>query len=261
MDILKEGDLVVVSDKKDRQRMFILKKGRQFSLYNRHFKHDIIIGNSAGITLFAGSSHPIYVFRPSLRNYIMNMRRNVQPIYPKDLGLMVFYADLRPGNKVIEVGLGAGALSIGILNAIGDGGFLVTYERREDFAVQGRKRVEDFLGERSNFKVVLRDARDGIDEEYFDAGFIDVPEPWDVVGNVCGALRPGAMVLAFIPTTVQIKQYWDKLEQMDCVSSVEIFETMFRNWDAGRRSLRPAHTMVGHTGFIVMFRKAVNPVQ
>jgi tRNA (adenine57-N1/adenine58-N1)-methyltransferase len=170
--LFSEGDWVIVCDKKHRERMFSLKKGKQFSLYNRQFKHDILIGMEAGAVLFKHTSQPVYVFRPSLRDYVMNMKRNVQPIYPKDLGLMVYYADLFPGASVLEVGLGAGALSMSILNAVGDEGNLVTYERRDDFASQGRKRVEAFLGEKPNFKVVLRDAASGIDEVDFDAAFI-----------------------------------------------------------------------------------------
>jgi len=251
----QEGDWVLACDKKHRQRMFVIRKGKLFSLYNKQFKHDILIGLEEGSALFADSSQPVYVFRPSMRDYVMNMKRNVQPIYPKDLGLMVFYADLRPGSKVLEIGLGAGALSLAILNAIGPSGELITYERRQDFAKQGKDRIEAFLGICDNHKVVIRDASESIDEKGFDSAFIDVPEPWSVVENVCNSVKNGAYVMAFIPTTVQIKQYWDFVDKMRCVSQVEIFETMFRKWDVGRRSLRPAHTMIGHTGFVVVFRK------
>ena len=234
--------------------MFVLYRGKSFPLYSRQYPHDILIGLEEGskIELDAG---PAWVFRPTMRQYVMNVKRNAQPIYPKDLGLLIYYSDIRSGYKVLEIGLGVGALSIAILNAIGDKGMLITYERRDDFAKQGRRRVEGFLGEKNNFIVRVKDASEGIEDKGFHAAFIDVPEPWNVIENVAEAVLPGANVLAFIPTTIQIKQYCDKVKELNKFSYIEIIETLLRPWDIGPRSLRPAHRMVAHTGFIVICRR------
>ena len=45
-------------------------------------------------------------------------------IYPKDLGPILIWADLFPGARVVEAGVGAGALSMALLRAIGDDGQL-----------------------------------------------------------------------------------------------------------------------------------------
>ncbi len=257
----KEGDLVVVVDKKRRERMFVLSRGKKFSLYSRQHPHELLIGLEEGtkIELDGGIA---WVFRPTMRQYVLNVKRNAQPIYPKDLGLLIYYSDIRPGYKVLEIGLGVGALSIAILNAIGEQGMLVTYERREDFAKQGRKRVEGFLGAKNNFIVKVKDASEGIDESGFNAAFIDVPEPWNVIENVSNAVLAGANVLAFIPTAIQVKQYCDRLKELGKFSYIEIIETLLRPWDIGPRSLRPAHRMVAHTGFIVICRRlADSPTQ
>ncbi len=251
------GDLVVLVDKKHRERMFVLKPGKKFSLYSRQYPHDLVIGRCEGERIDLGDGRWAYAFRPSMDQYIRNVKRNVQPIYPKDLGVLLFFADVRSGSRVLEVGLGAGALSMAILNAIGPSGELVTYERRADFAREGRARVSAMLGDLPNFKVVQRDASEGINEKGFDCAFIDVPEPWAVVDNVAEAVRPGGFIMAFIPTTVQVKQYWDKISQRRDLFGIRIFETLLRDWTAGPRSLRPDHRMVAHTGFVVSARKAI----
>ncbi len=255
--VFKDGDLVIAVDKKGRERFFRLAPGRKFSLYGRQYEHDRVLGQKEGCFLELEPGRWAYFFRPSMEQYVRHVKRNVQPIYGKDLGVLLFFADVRAGDRVLEIGLGAGALSMAILNAIGPTGELVTYERRPDFAREGRKRVEDFLGPRPNFSVVVADASLGIEERGFDAGFIDIPEPWTVLSPVSSAVKPGAFVLAFIPTTVQVKRYWDELTRMGRFFDVRIFETMLRPWDAGERSLRPAHRMVAHTGFVVMARRTL----
>ncbi len=252
----KDGDLVLLIDKKRRERMVVLRKGQRFALYGRQFLCDCVIGRlEAEKIILDEDGRWAYAFRPALREYVINMKRDAQPIYPKDWGILLHWADVRSGDYVLEVGLGAGGLSIAILNAIGPSGKLVTYERREDFASGARKRVEKILGKCDNFEIVVKDASLGIEEEDFDAAFIDVPQPWDVVESVWNAVKFGRYILAFIPTTVQVKRYWDKLRQMQGFFPIEIFELLMRFWDADVKSLRPSHRMVAHTGFVVVARK------
>lgn len=254
-DVFKEGDLVIAVDKKGRERLFRLSHGRRFSLYGRQYLHEIVLGQREGCFIELEPNRWAYFFRPSMEQYVRHVKRNVQPIYGKDLGMLLFFADVHSGDRVLEVGLGVGALSMAILNAVGPQGELVTYERRSDFAKEGRERVEAMLGPCPNFSVVVADASFGIEERGFDAAFIDVPEPWTVFTSVRDAVKPGAFILTFIPTTLQVKRYWDELMKVGGVFDVKIFETMLRHWEAGTRSLRPAHRMVAHTGFIVSSRK------
>ncbi len=251
----KEGDLVIAVDKKGRERLFRLRPGKMFSLYGRQYPHEVVLGQKEGCFVELEKGRWAYFFRPSMEQYIRNVKRNVQPIYGKDLGPLLFFADVRSGDRVLEIGLGAGALSMAILNAVGPEGELVTYERRQDFAKEGRRRVEDILGPCPNFLVVIADASLGIEERDFDAGFIDIPEPWTVIEPVKSAVKPGAFVLAFLPTTIQVKRYWDELKTRSGFFDIKIFEVILRPWEAGERSLRPAHRMVAHTGFIVSARR------
>ncbi len=67
------------------------------------------------------------------------MPRGATIVYPKDAAAIVGLADLYPGARVIEAGVGSGALTCSLLRAVGDPGSVSSYERREDFA-DGRPR-------------------------------------------------------------------------------------------------------------------------
>ncbi len=63
------------------------------------------------------------------------MPRGAQVIYPKDLGPILMLADIFPGARVLEAGVGSGALSMTLLRAGAD---VVGYELRADFKAKGR---------------------------------------------------------------------------------------------------------------------------
>ena len=92
------------------------------------------------------------------------MPRGAQVIYPKDLGPILVLADVFPGARVLESGVGSGALTIALLRAVGPTGHVTGYEIRDDFARRARSNVEGFLGPDVPLDVEVRDVYDGIDE-------------------------------------------------------------------------------------------------
>ena len=76
--------------------------------------------------------------RPTLADFVLKMPRGAQVIYPKDLGPILLLADIFPGARVLESGVGSGALSMTLLRA---GAEVVGYELREDFAARAAKNV------------------------------------------------------------------------------------------------------------------------
>src|SRR3546814_14807115 len=99
--------------------------------------------------------------RPTLIDFIFKMPRGAQVIYPKDLGAILMHADIFPGARVLESGVGSGALSMTMLRAGAD---IVGYELREDFAARAVKNVTQFLGDDvlERYKVEQRDCYEGI---------------------------------------------------------------------------------------------------
>jgi tRNA (adenine57-N1/adenine58-N1)-methyltransferase len=192
------------------------------------------------------------VFRPTLADYILKMPRGAQVIYPKDLGPILMLADVGPGCRVLESGVGSGALSMALLRS---GAEIVGYEIREDFAGRARNNVEEFLGAAAldSYAVQVRDCYEGIDEIGLDRVLLDLPEPWRVVPHAAGALRSGGILLAYTPSVTQVMRLRESLDQAGFVLS-ETTEVLNRTWHVEGASVRPDHRMVAHTGFLTHAR-------
>src|SRR5699024_11396373 len=85
-------------------------------------------------------------FRPPLlSDYRLSMPRGATPICPKDAAQIITMADIFPGARVVEAGVGSGGLPLSLLRAVGDSGSLLSIERREDFVDVARGNVEVFF--------------------------------------------------------------------------------------------------------------------
>src|SRR5207244_1334826 len=109
---------------------------------------------------------------------------------------------IHPGVRVLESGVGSGALSMAMLRA---GAEIVGYELREEFADRALTNVRSFLGDEFSprYGVELRNCYDGIDETNLDRVVLDLPEPWQVVKHAERALRPGGIFVSYTPTILQ----------------------------------------------------------
>ena len=67
------------------------------------------------------------------------------------------------------------------------------------------------------------------------------------------ALEPGAVLCAYLPTTIQVHQLVLALPRAGFLH-IETFEVLKRGWHVTERSVRPDHRMVGHTGFLTLAR-------
>ena len=148
-------------DAKDRHYLITLKPGNAFHTHAGIVQHDDVIGRLEGSLITSNSERSFLVLRPTLSDVILKMPRGAQVIYPKDLGAILMQADIGPGMRVLEAGVGSGALSMTLLRA---GASITAYEIREDFAQHAIKNVHDFLGEDVDYNVLIRDVTEGIDE-------------------------------------------------------------------------------------------------
>ena len=139
---LAEGELVLLVDNKDRRYVIKLAADGDFQTHAGSLHHHLIIGQSEGHGLASTKGQKFTVYRPTLSDFIMTMPRGAQVIYPKDIGPMLMMADIGPGVKVFESGVGSGALSMAMLRA---GAEITGYELRDDFAARARKNVAMFL--------------------------------------------------------------------------------------------------------------------
>jgi tRNA (adenine57-N1/adenine58-N1)-methyltransferase len=246
------GDKALLIDAKRRRYLFTLRDGGQFHTHAGVTPHELIIGRPEGSTVRSTAGARYLAVRPTLADFVLSMPRGAQVIYPKDLGPLLVLADIFPGARVLEAGVGSGALSMTLLRA---GAEVVGYELREDFAAKAQANVESFLGAGCPYRVELRDVYEGIDETGLDRVMLDLPEPWRVVKHAAAALRPGGIFVAYLPTIGQVAQVREALDAAPFVMP-ETIEVLQRSWHVEGQSVRPDHRMVAHTGFLTAARRS-----
>ncbi len=266
MKIFQSGERVHLIDKKERPYAVTLKAGEIFQHSGDRISHDDIIGKPDGTVVQFSNGKLMVAVHPTLAEYTLKMPRGAQVIYPKDLAVIPMWADIYPGARVFEAGVGSGALTMALLRAVGDRGCVVSYEMREDFAATATKNIERFMGKVPNHFLQIRDAYEGIEigegtsSWMFDRVVLDLPEPWRVVPHAARALRSGGLYLSYVPTVPQVMQTVQALEQSRVFTMVQNFETLLRTWNIKGRSVRPDHRMVAHSGFITVARKFENNI-
>jgi tRNA (adenine57-N1/adenine58-N1)-methyltransferase len=252
---LTDGERVLLLDAKERRYLITLRAGTMFHTHVGIVAHDDLIGAAEGSTVLGSTGRRFVVVRPTLSDVVLKMPRGAQVIYPKDLAAILVQADIAPGMRVLEAGVGSGALSMALLRAGAD---VVGYELREDFANRARSNVVASAGEGAPYRVELRDVYEGIDETGLDRIVLDLPEPWQVLPHAQEALRSGGIICAYLPTINQTAQFRTALEESP-FGMAETLEVLHRTWHIEARSVRPDHRMVGHTGFLTTARLLIPP--
>lgn len=254
---LAAGEQVLLIDTKKRRYLLTLTEGKEFHSHSGIVSHDAIIGSPEGTAFRSTHGMTYTAIRPTLADFILKMPRGAQVIYPKDIGPILMLADIHPGVRVLESGIGSGALSMGMLRA---GASIVGYELREDFAARATKNVATFLGEEvlERYRVEIRDVYEGIDETDLDRIVLDLPEPWHVVKHAERALSPGGILLAYTPQITQAAQLRETLAG-SAFAMAETTEVLQRGWYIEGQSVRPDHRMVAHTGFLTVARLLGRP--
>ncbi len=244
------GDKALLIDGKDRRYLVTLRDGGEFHSHSGVTPHALILGRDDGCTVRSSSGGRYVVVRPTLADFVLSMPRGAQVIYPKDLGPILVLADVFVGAKVLEAGVGSGALSMALLRA---GASVVGYEVRADFGAKARANVASFLGPDVDYRVEERDVYAGIDEPDIDRVVLDLPEPWRVVKHAESALRPGGILVSYLPTIGQVAQLREVLDG-SAFGMAETIEVLQRSWHVRGQSVRPDHRMVAHTGFLTSAR-------
>jgi tRNA (adenine57-N1/adenine58-N1)-methyltransferase len=261
--VFREGDRVQLTDPKKRMHTITLQVGKQFHTSKGMLEHDAILGRPEGIVVTSTQGTTYLALRPLLSDFVLSMPRGATIVYPKDAALIVGLADLYPGARVLEAGVGSGALTCSLLRAVGDEGRVSSYERRDDFADVARGNVETYFGGPhpswtltvGDLRPTLRDRVDeGIDTE-FDRVVLDMLAPWDVVPVVAEVLNPGGVLVAYVATTTQLSRTVETLRLDGRFTEPLAQETMLRTWHLEGLAVRPDHSMNGHTGFLVATRR------
>lgn len=244
------GDLALLLDRKSRRYMLTLAEDETFHSHLGRLQHAQLIGQYVGGWYRTDRGHTMLAVRPTLGDFVREMPRGPQIIYPKDLGNIINFADIFPGAMVVEGGLGSGALTSALLRAVGESGRVITYEIDESVLPKALRNIERVTSDHSNLEVKVGDIYKGISECNVDRIVLDVPEPWQAVGTIGDSLIMGGIMLSFLPTILQVHRLVGALELDGRFQMMESMETLLRTWHVTERSVRPSHRMVAHSGFL-----------
>jgi tRNA (adenine57-N1/adenine58-N1)-methyltransferase len=253
----QEGDLALLIDRKGRRYLLTLSTESTFHTHVGTLPHKEIIGQEQGGWVHTSRGQSLLAIKPTLGDYVLAMPRGSQVIYPKDLGNILMLADIFPGATVVEAGLGSGALTSALLRAVGETGRVITYEVRDDMVARAMRNISVLAPNPCSHTLKMGDIYEGFHEQDVDRIVLDVPEPWHVVPQAAEALTMGGIFLSFLPTILQVHRLAQALTSDSRFQLIETVEVLLRPWSVTQRSVRPAHRMVAHTGFITTARRCV----
>jgi tRNA (adenine57-N1/adenine58-N1)-methyltransferase len=255
---LREGEWVRLVDGKGRRHNICLTTGTRFFSNRGHFEHDELIGREEGFSVTSSAGGEYLVFRPLLSEFVVSMPRGAAVVYPKDAAQIVSMADIFPGARVVEAGVGSGALTCSLLRAVGPHGRVSSYERRQEFADVARQNVTQFFGgDHPAWALTLGDLAEELPAsgERADRIILDMLAPWECVDAAAESLVAGGIICAYVATTTQLSRYVETLRVHGCFTEPKAWESLVREWHLEGLAVRPAHKMVGHTAFLVTARR------
>ena len=250
------GDRVQLTDAKGKLYSITLTAGAEWHTHKGMLKHDELVGIPEGSIVVTNGELKFQAFRPLLADYVLSMPRGATIIYPKDAAMILGIADIKPGVRVLEAGVGSGALSISILRAIGENGFLHSVEIRDDFAKISEKNVSSYFGEKPvNWKLSIGALQEQELENSYDRVLLDMLAPWECMDVASNALVPGGVFMSYVATTTQLSRIAEAIKDSGNFTEPESSETIVRGWHHEGLAVRPQHRMIGHTGFLVFARR------
>ena len=257
-----EGDRIQLTDPKGKMYTFTITLGKEWHTHKGWIVHNDLIGLPEGSVVSTSAGLKFTAFKPLLGDFVLSMPRGATIVYPKDAAMIVGVADVFPGARVIEAGVGSGALSISLLRAIGSQGELSSFERREDFAEIARENVQTYFGEvPSQWKLTVGSVQESSTDKKYDRVILDMLSPWECVAFASEVLRPGGVFLAYVATTTQLSATAEALKEDGRFTEPLSSETIVRDWHHEGLAVRPMQRMIGHTGFLIVSRRMAPGIQ
>ncbi len=256
------GDRIQLTDPKGKMYTFTITQGKEWHTHKGWIVHDDLVGMPEGSVVSTSAGLKFTAFKPLLGDFVLSMPRGATIVYPKDAAMIIGLADIFPGSKVIEAGVGSGALAISLLRAIGPQGRLDSFERRQDFADIARENVETYFGSLpQNWNLTVGSVQDSKIENGYDRVVLDMLAPWECVDYAANVLRPGGVFLAYVATTTQLSATAEALKEDGRFTEPLSSETIVRDWHHEGLAVRPMQRMIGHTGFLIVSRRMAPGVE
>jgi tRNA (adenine57-N1/adenine58-N1)-methyltransferase len=256
----RAGERVQLTGPKGRLNTITLRAGAVFGTHRGDIKHDDIIGKPDGSVITNQAGVEYLALRPLLTDFVLSMPRGAAIVYPKDAASIVTMGDIFPGARVVEAGVGSGALSMYLLRAVGESGSLTSFERRAEFAEIAKANVETQFGYvPDNWSIQLGSLQDElltvVEPGSIDRVVLDMLAPWECIDAVSEALAPGGVLICYVATVTQLSRVAEEIKATGNYADPEAFESLVRGWHLQGLAVRPEHRMGGHTGFLLTARR------
>ncbi len=256
------GDRIQLTDPKGKLYSFTIVAGKEWHTHKGWISHDDLVGMPEGSVVSTTAGLKFTAFKPLLADYVLTMPRGATIVYPKDAAMILGLADIYPGARVLEAGVGSGALTISLLRAVGDGGSVHSVERRADFAENARSNIENYFGSApANWRLTVGDLQEQEVSDDYDRVILDMLAPWECVDLAARALRPGGVFMAYVATTTQLSVTAEAMKADGRFTEPESSETIVRGWHHEGLAVRPQQRMIGHTGFLIQSRRMAPGVE
>lgn len=175
-------------------------------------------------------------------------KRGAQIIHPKDSSYIISRSGIAPGNRVLEAGIGSGALSSALLWHIGAKGKLFSFDMDESAIRIGRENLSHFQ-DIGNWETRIGDVKSMALPADLDCAVLDIPDPWNAISNVARSLKNGGSIVTYSPNYNQSESTVSQMGRSG-VSVIETVELLKRDILVREGTTRPDHKMLGHTAFL-----------
>ncbi|CAB4582875.1 MAG: methyltransferase domain-containing protein [Actinobacteria bacterium] len=256
------GDRIQLTDPKGKLYSFTIVAGKEWHTHKGWISHDDLVGMPEGSVVSTTAGLKFTAFKPLLADYVLTMPRGATIVYPKDAAMILGLADIYPGARVLEAGVGSGALTISLLRAVGDTGSVHSVERRADFAENATSNIENYFGSLpTHWRLTVGDLQEQVVSDEYDRVILDMLAPWECVDLAARALRPGGVFMAYVATTTQLSVTAEAIKADGRFTEPESSETIVRGWHHEGLAVRPQQRMIGHTGFLIQSRRMAPGVE
>jgi tRNA (adenine57-N1/adenine58-N1)-methyltransferase catalytic subunit len=218
-----------------------------------HTKHGKIAKDSlskkSGSIILSGRTEFVLLDADFIDLY-RKLKRNMQIIGLKDIGAIITSTGLNKNSKVIEAGVGSGALTCYLANFVKK---VVSYDIDERSLATAKENIATFSFKNVSINKGNIYEPKQVKEKGFDVLILDVPEPWNAIDTIHKAVKIGGFVAVYVPHIMQVKEFVTSMP--DSLLFEKTIELIEREWVIDENRTRPTTKDHAHTAFLTFVRR------